>query len=222
MRDWFKKTPEPEYPSFWKDYQNALKTELPRFAHETTYVALDTETTGFDFDKDRILAIGAVKIHEFKISVKDTLEVYTQQERFNPDTVPIHGIIHHPKYQTVDELEMLKQFLAYIKNAPLIAHHAHFDIGMINEALKRHGLPPLKNKILDTMYFYRRGLITSNLVDKERSYSLDEVAQKLDVPLKDRHTATGDAYITALVFLKLWRKWDRDNKLKTRKLLRLQ
>ncbi|WP_224490222.1 3'-5' exonuclease [Robertkochia flava] len=219
---WFTKKSTDDAPGFWKAYLETFREPLPEFAHQTTYVAFDTETTGFDFNQDRILALGAVKILDNQIRLDDTLEIYTTQDHFNPDTVPIHGILHNPRHQTISELEMLKQFLDYIGNAPLIAHHANFDIGMINQALKRHGLPPLKNKVVDTMKFYRRGLITSNLVDKQRSYSLDEVAEKLNVPLKDRHTAAGDAFITALIFMKLWRRWEKKKSLKTKTLIRVQ
>ena len=72
------------------------------------------------------------------------------------------------------------------------------------------------------MNFYKKGLITSNFIDRERGYSLDEVAEKLNIPLKDRHTASGDAFITALVFLKLWRKWDKNKTITTQKLLKIQ
>ena len=220
---WFTKNKtDDNHPEYWKTYLETFREVLPRFAHQATYVAFDTETTGFDFKKDRILALGAVKIHDSQIKIKECLEIFTEQEYFNPETVPIHGIMHNPGFQTISEAEMLKQFLDYIGNSPLVAHHAGFDIRMLNEALDRQGLPPLKNRVIDTMKFYRRGLIISNLVDKQRSFSLDEVAEKLDIPLKDRHTAAGDAFITALVFLKLWGKWERKKSLKTKTLLSVQ
>lgn len=222
MRPWFKKTDDANLPDFWKQYEEAFNTPLPQYARDTTFIALDTETTGFDLETDRILAIGIIKIHHGTIKIKDSEELFVTQNYFNPKTVPIHGIVNHPKQTTISEKNMLISFLGLLKNAPVIAHHASFDIGMLNAALKRHHLPPLKNKVFDTMDFYRKGLITSNFVDKQRGYSLDEIAQKLNIPLKDRHTALGDAYITALIFLKLWRRWDKQYHLKTRKLLRLQ
>ncbi|THD65509.1 3'-5' exonuclease [Robertkochia marina] len=222
MKTWFQRKQENKYPEFWEAYIQSISEDLPKLVSETTFIALDTETTGFDLKEDRILSIGALKIFNGRIDTGNTLELHLSQTHFNPKTVPIHGIINQPNYKTITEKEFIEQLLKYIGNAPIIAHHASFDISMINAALIRNNLPTLKNKVFDTMKFYKRGLITSNFIDRDRSYSLDEVAEKLNIALKDRHTAPGDAYITALIFLKLWRKWDKNRSLKTKSLLRLQ
>ena len=222
MKTWFQRKQHNNYPEFWETYIKTISEPLPKLVSETTFVALDTETTGFDLKEDRILSIGALKIFNGRIETGNALELHLSQKHFNPKTVPIHGIIKEPKYETITETEFIEELLKYIGNAPIIAHHAAFDISMINATLLRNKLPALKNKVFDTMNFYKRGLITSNLIDRDRSYSLDEVAEKLNIALKDRHTAPGDAYITALIFLKLWRKWDKNRSLKTKSLLRLQ
>ena len=123
--------------------------------------------------------------------------------KFNPETVKIHGIIQNEKFKKLPELEALKKFLSYIQNAVLVAHHAGFDIKMINKALVRNGLPKLKNKVLDTAVLYKKTRISTNFIDRDKVYSLDEIAEAYNIELIDRHTASGDAYITALIFMKL-------------------
>lgn len=81
-----------------------------------------------------------------------------------------------------------------------------FDVNMINKALHRQGLPSLKNKLLDTVVLYKKSLLRSPLIEKKDHYSLDELADKFNISKKDRHTALGDAYITALLFLKIIKK----------------
>jgi DNA polymerase-3 subunit epsilon len=87
---------------------------------------------------------------------------------------------------------------------------------MINRALARHGMPPLKNKNIDTSNLYKKTLIKSNLITRKSQYSLDELADKYNISKKDRHTAIGDAYITAILFLKIL------TKLKDKKGIRLK
>ncbi|MEM9142182.1 MAG: 3'-5' exonuclease, partial [Bacteroidota bacterium] len=124
------------------------------------------------------------------------------QEVYSPETVKIHGIRKQGKLDYIPELEALEQFLGYLGNAILVAHHALFDIRMVNTALERHGLPQLKNRYLDTSTLYGKSRLKSNLIQPQNHYSLDELADRFNISKKDRHTALGDAYITAMLFLK--------------------
>lgn len=213
MLNWFKRQEDQsELPEFWKKYARSFERKLPDDLSQTRFVVFDTETTGFDFNQDRILSIGAVSIQNRSIEIRNNLEIYLDQKTFNPDTVPIHGIIKNEKFEKLTELQALVVFLKYIENAVLVAHHATFDIKMINKALQRNGLPKLKNRALDTAVLYNRTRITSNLIDTNKSYSLDEIAEVYNIDLTDRHTATGDAYITALIFMKLLARLDNKGK----------
>tara|TARA_R110002012_G_scaffold148035_4_gene306751 strand:+ start:391 stop:1053 length:663 start_codon:yes stop_codon:yes gene_type:complete len=220
MLNLFKKKPD-NLPDFWKDYEAKFQEKLPEEISETRFVVFDTETTGFDIKKDRMLSIGAVGIENKSINIADGFEEYILQETFNPKTVKIHGIIQNERIETLSEEEAVKAFLKYIGNSVLVAHHAGFDVGMINEALSRMGLPRLKNKVLDTVNLYRGTRIISNLINREKSYSLDEIAETYNIDTKDRHTAAGDAFITALAFLTILGKLNTDRKLNLKKLFRI-
>ncbi|MFV8335819.1 PolC-type DNA polymerase III [Flavobacterium sp. RSP29] len=170
------------------------------------FVVLDTETTGFDYTTDRILCIGAVVLQNNTIPINGSFEVYIQQEHYDQATAKIHGILKEFVIDRPTELEALQQFLDFLGDSIIIAHHTLFDITMINKALERNGLPELKNKTLDTAVLYKKTLLVSNLLERKESYSLDELADKFDISKKDRHTAMGDAYITAIAFLKILNK----------------
>jgi DNA polymerase-3 subunit epsilon len=182
----------------------------------TRFVVLDTETTGFDYENDRILCIGAIVLQNNKIPIQESLEIYIQQEHYNKATAQIHGILKASVLDRPSELEGLQQFLTFLGDSIIVAHHTFFDVTMINKALERNGLPKLINKTLDTALLYKKTLLYSPLLDRKESYTLDELADKYDIPKKDRHTAMGDAYITAIAFLKII------NKLKEKKEFSLQ
>ncbi|MHA7829981.1 MAG: 3'-5' exonuclease [Flagellimonas sp.] len=195
-----------ELPDFWWEYEEHFKEKLPEDIHENTFVVLDSETTGFSLTKDRMLCIGALKLSDNNIVVKDSFEVYIQQEHYDSDSAEIHGILKKSKKDCLTELEALKQFLVYVQNHILVGHHVLFDINMINAALKRNGLPKLKNKTLDTESLYVRTLLISTVVQKKERYSLDDLAKRFSISCKDRHTALGDAFITAIAFLRIIEK----------------
>jgi DNA polymerase-3 subunit epsilon len=190
-------------PEFWKIYESQFKKPRSKNFDELTFVVLDTETTGFSFDEDRILSIGAVKVKKETISVQEVFEIYLKQEKFNKDTVHVHGLLKNGLRVCINEILALEKFLDYIENSIIVAHHAGFDIGMLNSALRRNGLPKLKNAVIDTGVIYRKTFIKSYLVQPKTNYTLDELAEKFSISKKDRHTALGDAYITAVAFLKI-------------------
>nr|WP_315143257.1 3'-5' exonuclease [uncultured Flavobacterium sp.] len=172
----------------------------------TRFVVLDTETTGFDYTNDRILCIGALVLQNGVIPINESLEIFIQQEHYDQASAKIHGILKECVIERPTELQALQEFLTFLGDSIIIAHHTVFDITMINKALERNGLPELKNKTLDTAVLYKKTLLISNLLERKEAYSLDELADKFDISKKDRHTAMGDAYITAIAFLKILKK----------------
>ncbi|AUP81094.1 3'-5' exonuclease [Flavivirga eckloniae] len=206
--NWFRKNKK-EYPDFWIDYLDSFKAPKKDKVDTTRFVAFDTETTGFDKKNDRILSIGAVSFVGKSIQVKESLELYLEQEVFNPESVKIHGIMKKGSLEKVTELEAIKLFLAYIKDAVLIAHHAYFDKTMVNEMLLRHGLGKLKNEFVDTGYLFNKSKHIIYRESLKEHYTLDDLCKELNVPKVDRHTANGDALITAIIFLKILSRLDK-------------
>jgi DNA polymerase-3 subunit epsilon len=193
---WFKRK---SYPTFWEEYLDHFKNRQEQDISKIRFVVFDTETTGLDIKTDRILSIGCVGIQDLKIKVSDQLETYVEQEQFNSGTVKIHGLLKEGTAAKISETRAIQHFLSYIENAVLVAHHAAFDMAIINAALQRLDLPKLKNKTLDTGHLFQK----TRLNTSKTHFSLDELASQFNIQLHDRHTASGDAYITALLFLKL-------------------
>jgi DNA polymerase-3 subunit epsilon len=182
---------------------NLLGLPRPISLEDRNFVVLDTETTGFDSEKDRILCIGALRLKNQMISVRDCFEVYVQQQHYNQASTEIHGILSREQRHCLPEREALVDFVSYIGNDILVAHHAAFDLSMLNNALHRQGMPGITNPGLDTGVLYRKTVINSPVVPKKERYTLDDLADRFDISRKDRHTALGDAYITAIAFIQI-------------------
>ncbi|MEO8533492.1 MAG: 3'-5' exonuclease [Flavobacterium sp.] len=191
--------------NFWKKEDNLFDENTT--VEETRFVVLDTETTGFDYENDRILCIGALVLQNGVIAIQDSFEIYIEQDHYDKSTAQIHGILKAFVVSRPSEFEALEQFLTFLGDSVIIAHHTIFDVTMINRALERNGLPTLTNLTLDTATLYKRTLIKSHLFERKDHYTLDDLADKFDISKKDRHTALGDAYITAIAFLKIVKKF---------------
>lgn len=192
--------------NFLKIPKKSIDETLSNSVESTRFVVLDTETTGFDYDNDRILCIGAIALQNGVIAIPESFEIYIHQEYYDKSSAQIHGILKDWVMDKPSELEALQQFLVFLGDSIIVAHHTIFDVTMINRALERNGLPHLTNKTLDTAFLYKRTLIISNILERKEKYALDDLADKFDISKKDRHTAMGDAYITAIAFLKIVKK----------------
>lgn len=197
MFSWIKRN---KYPDFWLDYVKEFKKRDKKPFKSLRFVVFDTETTGLNLAEDKVLSIGAVAVKNKVIDVADNFEIYIKQDKFEAQTVEIHGILKEGKIEKNAEEEAIRLFLNYIKDAVLVAHHAAFDIAMINAALKSLALPKLKNKVIDTGNIFKK---TSMYNGKKKHVSLDELSDIFRIKKHDRHTAAGDAYITALLFVKI-------------------
>lgn len=204
---------------FWEKEENLFDENIT--IEETRFVVLDTETTGFDYTNDRILCIGALVLQNNIIKIEESFEIYIEQDHYDESTAQIHGILKDFIVKRPTELEALEQFLNYLGDSIIIAHHANFDITMINRALERNGLSELKNKSLDTGILYKKTLIKSHLFERKDHYALDDLADKFDISKKDRHTALGDAYITAIAFLKIVKKLREKKEINLNQLFKL-
>jgi DNA polymerase-3 subunit epsilon len=196
--NWFKKIVK-DHPKFWETYLTYFDENQDK---KKRFVVFDCETTGLDYRTDRILSIGAVAIENNQIIVGDFMEVFLLQDVFKAESVPIHGILKEGKEEKIVEAEAIIRFLEFIKNATLVGHHVDFDIEMINQGLARLEVGKLKNQAMDTDVMYQK----LKYLPQEQLSSLDELCDIYKIRKSDRHTASGDAFITALLFLKLKKK----------------
>ncbi|WP_372768860.1 PolC-type DNA polymerase III [Lutibacter sp.] len=208
MINYFKKK---QTPKFWEDHIYKVRNSKKYSNFEDIrFVALDTETTGFDYENDRILCIGAVAIKNNKILVSDAIEIYVKQDVFNKETVKIHGIRKDGDEEKLSEAAAIIKFIDYLDDAVIVAHHTAFDVTMINMALKRLKVGPLESKQLDTNYIHKKIAKTDTY---KKIFSLEELCEIYNVKMHDRHTALGDALITAYLFLKQTAKYKKNNAL---------
>ena len=192
--------------------RDRLADEIP-WDH-VRFVALDSETTGLDPRRDRLITIGAVAVVGGDILLDDAFEIM-MPVRYNTSSVTVHGITVDEARDGVPEPEALEALLGYLGAGVIVGHHILHDITALNVACERHFGLELQNRFLDTMdltlHLERDGALPPDT--RIEGFSLDQLCQRFGVVPHDRHTAAGDAFITAQVFqrlLRLARKAGRD------------
>lgn len=168
------------------------------------FVVFDQETTGLNPEKNHIVSIGAVAVEDGDILLGDVFEAVLRVDA-PTGAVLVHGITPDQSRKGRDERETVEAFLGYVGPAVLVGHHVGFDCAILRAAAKRFGRN-LPNPALDTMRvalaLAEKELIT---LDPDTGFSLDGLCRHFGIALHDRHTAPGDAFLTAQVFVRLLR-----------------
>jgi DNA polymerase-3 subunit epsilon len=171
---------------------------------EPRYVVFDCETTGLDPAKDGILTIGAVAVRDGEIRLDDEFDAILTDWRMT-SAVLVHGITPAEAASGESEEQAVNKFLDYVGDAVLVGHHVGFDQKIVAHAARRLGRD-LANPALDTMRIAlaleERGAFEGREI---RGFDLDNLGTLFDVEPHDRHTASGDAFITAQIFIRLER-----------------
>ncbi len=176
---------------------------------EARFVVFDTETTGLDPHKDKIISVGAVCLQGWTVRVADTFEVYVRQAVMGErDAVLVHGLLQRDLADGLDEVDLLRQWLGYAGGDVLVGHHVWFDREIMSHTMRARGYCPLLNRCLDTLHLARRLETNRAQVEevKPGDYTLEALCQRYHVPVYARHTAAGDAMMTALLLAKLLRR----------------
>jgi DNA polymerase III subunit epsilon len=177
------------------------------------FVVLDSETTGLNPNTDRIVTIGAVAVVGGDIVLEDSFSALLQVDR-NTEAVTVHGVTRDEARRGVPEPEALARLLEYLRDGVIVGHHIGHDIATIDAACERHWGVRLMNRSLDTMdltlHLERDGAFAGR--PPIRHFTLDALCALFGVIPHDRHTATGDAFITAQVFLRLLRLASRSGR----------
>lgn len=199
--------PVEDMPDWYRLYFERFKDiPLDTPLGDIPFVVYDTETTGLNPKTDRIVSIGAIQIQQGIIKTDQPFSCF-----LNPDlalqkteAVRIHGVLPGSDFQAyLSESEALMTFLDWLPpSCVLVAHHIAFDRSIIDMAIQRFGGYKLLEKGVDTVRMAKQ-LQAAAYYTPDDAYSLDHLARQFRIPLSDRHTALGDSYITAILFLKL-------------------
>jgi DNA polymerase-3 subunit epsilon len=121
--------------------------------------------------------------------------------------VAVHGITRDESREGVSEAAAIESFLKYLRDGVTVGHHIGHDIETINRAAERNFGIRLENQSLDTMDLALHLKDDGAFLGKPEfeDFSLDALCDLFGVVPHDRHTAGGDAFITAQIFLRLLR-----------------
>jgi DNA polymerase-3 subunit epsilon len=162
-------------------------------------VVLDTETTGISVkDGHRLVEIGCIELDNL-IPTKNRFHCYLNPERkVSEKALEVHGYTDEFLASQKKFLEVVEQFLEFIKNKRLIIHNADFDLSHLNNELAILGKKKINNEIVDTLILARNKFPGSPV-------RLDALCKRyrVDNSRRTQHTALIDCDLLAKVYINL-------------------
>ncbi len=163
-----------------------------------TFVAFDIETTGLlPAEGDRIVAIAGVVMTANRIFIGDVFHSLVNPGRLIPgNATRVHGITNEMVSGQPSVDQVLKAFQVFAADAVLVGYDTAFDMSFIRSR-EAESAVRLRNPVLDIL------LLSMAVHSHTPEHSLDAIARRLGIDLDKRHTALGDAFITAQIFSRL-------------------
>ena len=150
------------------------------------FTAFDTETSSITPSTGRIIEIGAVRFTKNKI-ISSWNMIFNPHQTLSPFIVNLT----HISQQMVDGSDVidlhLKDFIEFTENSIIVAHNAQFDMNFLNSECEKCCLPPVKNKVADTLKLSRF------LFSDFTSHKLDFLANQFMIDKGSSHRALDDA-----------------------------
>ena len=191
MKRWF-------YKTFKRDVFQAFNWDInkKKKIKETCFVVFDTETTGLDLKRDFPISIGALKVEDLTIDLSQTFYEIIKPPKEFEDSIKVHGLTPKDLEGGLDTSVACRRFLDYARGCILVGYFVHIDVNMIKR---------LVEKGCDGV-FYPYTLDVLELdpsLGKDKIPRLEDILKAFNLPVSQAHNALEDAYMTALLFLRL-------------------
>ena len=162
-------------------------------------IVLDTETTGLSVkDGHRLVEIGCIELDDL-IPTGKKFHCYLNPERkVSESALKVHGYTDQFLSKQKKFIEIVDDFLEFIKEKKLIIHNAEFDLSHINNELKILGKKEINNEIIDTLILARDKFPGSSI-------NLDALCKRfrIDNSKRTQHTALIDCDLLTKVYINL-------------------
>lgn len=171
------------------------------------FVVLDLETTGFAYDGgDEIIAVGAVAVKNGAVCGEEYFHRYVYPYRLVPgEVIGLTGMVRDMLVGCPGFWGVLPELLRFIGGSVLVGHCIRFDLAFLEAKLKKYAGVRIKNRVLDTAH------LAEILYPGLGCYSLDGLLAFYGLEPAGRHTAMGDALLTAQVFVQILKKLREEN-----------
>lgn len=157
-------------------------------------VFVDTETTGGNFEHDRIIDIGMIRVEYGKI-VRGFTTLIDPGKQVPEFVLQMTGISSSDLEKSPTFRQTADEILEMMQDCIFVAHNSRFDYGLLKSEFRRLGID-IKLKQLCTVK------LSKALRPDESKHNLDAVIERYGLTIENRHRALPDAQAVQQFFFK--------------------
>lgn len=169
---------------------------------DVEFCVIDLETTGLNTKKDEIISLAAVPVRGMTIHLDEVFYTLIRPEKFRIDSIKYHGITERDLRNAPTFLEVADRIEDIVRDSVVVGYAVWVDIEFLRNAFKRK----LKRKVkieryvdiaeIEAWLIKKRGSAVTFRIDFDTLLKIYRVGDF------HRHTALGDAFSTAYIFLR--------------------
>lgn len=168
-----------------RDFKGKSVIEFP-----DTYVVIDTETTGLDYEYCDLIEISAIRIsHGNETGRFSSLVKPDDFDGLGSFITNLTGITDEMIYSAPSVHDVILQFMDFIGTDTLVGHNVNFDINFLYDAAEQNDRI-LSNSFVDTMRIARK------LYPDMSHHRLQDLVEKFNIPTERSHRALDDVLAT--------------------------
>lgn len=162
------------------------------------YAIVDIETTGGNANQGSITEL-AIFITDGK-EILDSFETLVNPMRPIPIFIQkLTGITDQMVEDAPVFAEVAEKVFELLRDKVFVAHNVNFDYSFLAHQLNQQGYRLQLGKLCTVR-------LSRKLYEDLPSHSLGNLCRSLQIPISNRHRASGDAYATTLLFMKMLRE----------------
>ncbi|MBR3898503.1 MAG: 3'-5' exonuclease [Bacilli bacterium] len=173
---------------------NRLKKGKSLIEDLKDYTVVDIETTGLDWNFNKILEISALKVRDRKV-VSEFSKIINPHEKIPYFIKNLTGINDEMASNSEELIDVLMDFKEFLGNDIIVGHNVNFDINFLYDNFIKELNEPLTNDFVDTLKIARR------LLKELNHHRLDDITDYFNIEARDKHRALNDCVLTNKIYL---------------------
>lgn len=160
-----------------------------------SFVAIDLETTGLDFEKDEIIEVALVRFENGVPGESVDYLVKPVSAELRPFIENLTGIYKNDLENAESFASIANKVFSFIGDLPIVAHNANFDSKFLKQTFAKVGVNFDNHPVWDSLTVSR---IAYQDIPNHR---LDTLVQELNIPRSRAHRALPDADACGRLFV---------------------